>query len=165
MTLRQTALDLDADDPLASYRDEFVIPDPNLVYLDGNSLGRTPKATVARLRQVVESEWAGDLIRSWQHWLDLPRRVGDRMSAIIGSRPGEVVVHDSTTLNLYQGVHIALGLRPNRRVIMVPADEFPTDRYVVEGIAAEKGLEALSHDNMDYGGHREGRRSPAARGL
>ncbi|MGA1162223.1 MAG: kynureninase, partial [Ilumatobacteraceae bacterium] len=76
MTLRQTALDLDADDPLASYRDEFVIPDPNLVYLDGNSLGRTPKATVARLRQVVESEWAGDLIRSWQHWLDLPRRVG-----------------------------------------------------------------------------------------
>ena len=141
MTLRQTALDLDADDPLASYRDEFVIPDPNLVYLDGNSLGRTPKATVARLQQVVESEWAGDLIRSWQHWLDLPRRVGDRMSAIIGSRPGEVVVHDSTTLNLYQGVHIALGLRPNRRVIMVPADEFPTDRYVVEGIAAEKGLE------------------------
>lgn len=141
MTSRERALILDADDSLAQYRDEFVIPDPDLVYLDGNSLGRTPKATVDRLRQVVEEEWAGDLIRSWEHWLDLPRRVGDRMSAIIGSRSGEVALHDSTTLNLYQGVHIALGLRPDRRVIVVPADEFPTDRYVVEGIAAEKGLE------------------------
>ncbi len=141
MTSRQTALDLDADDPLASFRAEFVIPDPGLVYLDGNSLGRTPKSTVERLRHVIESEWAGDLIRSWEHWLDLPRRVGDQMSAIIGSRLGEVAVHDSTTLNLYQGVHIALGLRPDRRVIVVPADEFPTDRYVVEGIAADRGLE------------------------
>lgn len=141
MVTRQDALDLDTADPLASCRDEFVVPDPDLVYLDGNSLGRTPKSTVARLKQVVETEWAGDLIRSWEHWLDLPRRVGDRMSAIMGSRSGEVAVHDSTTLNLYQGVHIALGLRPDRRVIVVPADEFPTDRYVVEGIAVEKGLE------------------------
>ena len=140
MTSRETALELDAADPLASFRDAFVIPDPDLVYLDGNSLGRTPKATVDRLKTVVEQEWAGDLIHSWDHWLDLPRRVGDRMSAIIGSRPGEVALHDSTTLNLYQGVHIALGLRPDRRVIVVPADEFPTDRYVVEGIAADKGL-------------------------
>ena len=140
MISRGTALELDAADPLASFRDEFVIPDPDLVYLDGNSLGRTPRATVTRLQRVVEQEWAADLIHSWEHWLDLPRRVGDRMSAIIGSRPGEVALHDSTTLNLYQGVHIALGLRPDRRVIVVPADEFPTDRYVVEGIAAEKGL-------------------------
>jgi kynureninase len=140
MTSRETALELDAADPLASFRDEFVIPDPEVIYLDGNSLGRTPKSTVARLKQVVEQEWAADLIHSWEHWLDLPRRVGDRLGAVIGSRPGEVAVHDSTTLNLYQGVHIALGLRPDRRVIVVPADEFPTDRYVVEGIAAEKGL-------------------------
>ncbi|MDA0371821.1 MAG: aminotransferase class V-fold PLP-dependent enzyme [Actinomycetota bacterium] len=148
MLSRQVALELDAADPLASCRDEFVVPDPDLVYLDGNSLGRTPKSTVTRLKQVVETEWAGDLIRSWEHWLDLPRRVGDRMAAIIGSRPGEVALHDSTTLNLYQGVHIALGLRPDRRVIVVPTDEFPTDRYVVEGIAAEKGLEvrALTPD-------------------
>ena len=148
MLSRSVALELDAADPLASCRDEFVIPDPELVYLDGNSLGRTPRSTVARLQQVVEHEWAGELIRSWEHWLDLPRRVGDRMASIIGSRPGEVALHDSTTLNLYQGVHIALGLRPDRRVIVVPADEFPTDRYVVEGIAAEKGLEvrALTSD-------------------
>jgi kynureninase len=140
MISRETALELDAADPLAPFRDEFVIPDPEVIYLDGNSLGRTPKATVARLKQVVEQEWAADLIHSWEHWLDLPRRVGDRLGAIIGSRPGEVAVHDSTTLNLYQGVHIALGLRPDRRVIVVQADEFPTDRYVVEGIAADKGL-------------------------
>ena len=140
MISRGTALELDAADPLAAFRDEFVIPDPDLVYLDGNSLGRTPKATVARLKTVIEQEWAADLIHSWEHWLDLPRRVGDRMSAIIGSRSGEVALHDSTTLNLYQGVHIALGLRPDRRVIVVPAEEFPTDRYVVEGIAADKGL-------------------------
>ncbi len=140
MVSRDSALELDAVDPLASFRDEFVIPDPDLVYLDGNSLGRTPKATVTRMQQVIEREWATDLIHSWDHWLDLPRRVGDRMAAIIGSRPGEVALHDSTTLNLYQGVHIALGLRPDRRVVVVPADEFPTDRYVVEGIAAEKGL-------------------------
>ncbi|MEN9805458.1 MAG: hypothetical protein RIS41_2305 [Actinomycetota bacterium] len=140
MISRETALELDAADPLAPFREEFVIPDPEVIYLDGNSLGRTPKSTVTRLKQVVEQEWAADLIHSWEHWLDLPRRVGDRLGAIIGSRPGEVAVHDSTTLNLYQGVHIALGLRPDRHVVVVPADEFPTDRYVVEGIAAEKGL-------------------------
>ncbi len=140
MSSRQEAERLDQDDPLASVRAEFVIPDNDLVYLDGNSLGRTPKATVARLKQVVENEWAGNLISSWDHWLDMPRVVGNRMGAIIGSLPGEVAVHDSTTLNLYQGVHIALALRPDRKVLAVAADEFPTDRYVVEGIAHDLGL-------------------------
>ena len=140
MSSRQEAERLDQDDPLASVRAEFVIPDNDLVYLDGNSLGRTPKATVARLKQVVENEWAGNLISSWDHWLDMPRVVGNRMGAIIGSLPGEVAVHDSTTLNLYQGVHIALALRPGRKVLAVAADEFPTDRYVVEGIAHDLGL-------------------------
>ncbi|MEY4362000.1 MAG: hypothetical protein RL391_1306 [Actinomycetota bacterium] len=152
MTSRSDAQDLDARDSLASYRNEFHIPDPELIYLDGNSLGRTPKRTIERLKQVVETEWAGDLILSWDHWLDLPRRIGDRMSAIIGSRPGEVVVHDSTTLNLYQAVHIALGLRADRKVLVVAEDEFPTDRYVVEGIAADHGLSvrALAPDmNLD----------------
>lgn len=140
MLSRDDALGLDSSDPLASFRDEFLIPDPDLVYLDGNSLGRTPKRTVERLRHLVEHEWAGDLITSWRHWLDLPRRVGDRFADIIGSRPGEVVVHDSTTLDLYQAVHIGLALRPERRVLCVAGDEFPTDRYVVEGIASDRGL-------------------------
>ena len=141
MTTRERALELDRSDALASFRDEFVIPDDGVVYLDGNSLGRTPKATVARLKQLVETEWAADLITSWDHWLDLPRRVGDRMSAIIGSRPGEVAVHDNTTLNLFQGVYIALNLRPERKVVAVATDEFPTDRFIVGGIAKERGLE------------------------
>ena len=150
MTSRGQAEDLDQSDPLSGYRREFLVPDDSLIYLDGNSLGRTPKATIERIRQVVESEWAGDLIRSWDHWLDLPRTVGDRMASIIGSRPGEVAVHDNTTLNIYQGVHIGLGLNPGRRVIAVGEHEFPTDRYVVEGIAKQLGLEVRSFsDDMN----------------
>ena len=140
MTSRADAELFDQQDPLAPFRNEFLIPDESVVYLDGNSLGRTPLATVARLKQVVETEWAADLITSWEHWLDMPRKVGDRMGLIIGSKPGEVALHDNTTLNIYQGVHIALGLRPDRKVVVVAADEFPTDRFVVEGIAHDLGL-------------------------
>jgi len=138
---RDDAHRLDLADPLASFRADFLIPDDGLIYLDGNSLGRTPKATVERLKRVVETEWAADLVNSWSHWLDMPRRVGDRMGAIIGSRPGEVAVHDNTTLNIYQAVHMALGLRPDRTVVSVATDDFPTDRYVVEGIARDRGLQ------------------------
>ena len=88
MTSRADAELFDQQDPLAPFRNEFLIPDEAVVYLDGNSLGRTPLATVARLKQVVETEWAADLINSWDHWLDMPRKVGDRMSLIIGSKPG-----------------------------------------------------------------------------
>lgn len=138
---RRDAEERDRRDPLAGFRDEFIIPDPDLIYLDGNSLGRTPKATRARLDQVVNQEWAGGLIRSWEHWLDLPRRVGDQLGSAIGSHPSEVVVHDSTSVNLYQAVHIALRLRPDRRVIVVDEHEFPTDQFVVEGIAEALDLE------------------------
>ena len=133
---RATALALDAADPLAAWRDEFVIPDPNVVYLDGNSLGRTPKRTIARLQQVLEHEWADDLIRSWSHWIDKPQRVGDLLAPLIGAGTGEVVVHDSTTVNLYQLVHGAAALRPDRAVLAVDEHDFPSDRYVVDGIAS-----------------------------
>ncbi|MGA0878640.1 MAG: kynureninase [Ilumatobacteraceae bacterium] len=141
MPSRHEAQDRDARDPLAGFRDEFIIPDPDLIYLDGNSLGRAPKATRHRIDQVLNAEWAGGLISSWEHWLDLPRRVGDQLGPIIGSRPGEVVVHDSTSINLYQAVHLALRLRPDRRVIVIDDHEFPTDRFVVEGIAEALELE------------------------
>lgn len=150
MTSRDRAAELDQSDPLGSFQDEFLIPDDSLIYLDGNSLGRPPRATLDRVRHVIESEWAGDLIGSWEHWLDMPRRVGDLMQDVIGSKPGEVAVHDSTTLNLYQGVHIALGLRPDRRVIAVDDHDFPTDRYVVGGVADELGLDVRSlRDDTD----------------
>ena len=128
-------------DPLAGFRDEFIIPDDELIYLDGNSLGRTPKATCARVLHVLEHEWADGLIRSWDQWLDLPRKVGNQLGLIIGSLPGEVVVHDSTTIDLFQAIHIALQLRPDRRVVVVNAHEFPTDRFVIEGIAEQLGLD------------------------
>lgn len=136
---REDALARDAADPLARWRDEFVIPDDSLVYLDGNSLGRTPKRTVERLREVVEREWATDLIRSWSHWIDLPQRVGDRLAPLIGAGPGEVAVHDSTTVNLYQLLHGAAALRPDRPVLAVDEHDFPSDRYVVDGVAGATG--------------------------
>lgn len=161
MTLtRDDALALDEADDLAPFLDEFEplpvepvgTPDATarrpLVYLDGNSLGRPPKRTAVRLAEVLGAEWASSLIRSWDaadpapgrgRWLDLPRRVGDVLAPLIGARAGEVVVHDSTTVNLYQLVHAALALRPERRVIAVDPGDFPTDRYVVDGIAAATG--------------------------
>jgi kynureninase len=138
---RADALALDALDPLASWRDEFVVIDESLVYLDGNSLGMMPRRTAARLQRVLNDEWAGGLIRSWDDWLDMPQRVGDRLAPIIGARPGEVAVHDSTTVNLYQLVDAACALRPDRVAIAISAADFPTDRYVVDGIAKSRGLE------------------------
>jgi kynureninase len=132
---------LDASDPLAAYRDRFVAADPSLVYLDGNSLGRLPRATAERLRVVVEAEWGGELIRAWDHWIDLPTRVGDAIGGLIGARPGEVVVADSTTVNLYRLAAAALDARPGRMTVVVSAEEFPTDRYVVGGLARERDLE------------------------
>lgn len=139
MITRDDAIRRDDADPLAAWKTEFVTDDPTIVYLDGNSLGRAPKRTLDRLAAVMREEWAGGLIRSWDMWVDMPQRVGDRLAPLIGARPGEVVVHDSTTVNLYQLVHAALALRPERKVIAVDAGEFPTDRYVVDGIAATVG--------------------------
>jgi kynureninase len=141
---RARALALDAADPLAGWRDQFDLTAPglhgrDLVYLDGNSLGRTPLRTIERLDAVVRGEWARDLIRSWDHWLDLPQRVGDRLAPLIGAGAGEVAVHDSTSVNLYQLVHGALALRPDRAVIAIDAHDFPSDRYIVDGIAAATG--------------------------
>ena len=136
MIHRDDALALDHADPLAAWRDDFVIPDPELVYLDVNSLGRTPKRTVEALHRVVD-QWAGDLITSWwEHdWLNLALTVGDELAPLLGASPGEVAVHESTTVGIFQQVNVALDLTPGRRVIAIDDADFPTDRYVVEGIA------------------------------
>ena len=150
MLTRDDALALDAADPLSRWRDEFVITDPALVYLDGSSLGMMPLRTVARLEHVLHEEWANGLIRSWDDWLDLSQRVGDRLALLIGARRGEVVVHDSTTINLYQLVDAACALRPDRHVIAIDAADFPTDRYVVDGIASARGLKVRGDfDQLD----------------
>ncbi len=138
MICRDDAVALDAADELARWRACFVTPD-ELVYLDGNSLGMAPRAALDRLAGVAAGEWANGLIRSWDHWLDLPTRVGDRLAPIVGAPGGSIVVHDSTTVSLYQLVHAALARRPDRTVIAVEPTEFPTDRYVVAGIARSTG--------------------------
>ncbi|MBI4933790.1 MAG: aminotransferase class V-fold PLP-dependent enzyme [Actinobacteria bacterium] len=139
MITRDDVLALDAADPLAHFRDRFHIPDARVIYLDGNSLGMPPKRTLERLTEVYQEDWATGLIRSWDHWVDLPQRVGDALAPLIGAHPGEVVLHDNTTLNVYQLVHAAIGMRPDRTVIAISEDDFPTDRYVVDGIADALG--------------------------
>ncbi len=133
---------LDAADPLATFRSRFAIPDPGLVYLDGNSLGRPPLAALERASQVATQEWGGELIRGWGHWLDLPQRAGGAVAAaVLGAQPGTTIVTDSTTINLYRVATAALDDRPDRRAIIISRDDFPTDRYIVEGLAARRDLE------------------------
>jgi kynureninase len=138
---RTYALELDRADELAGYRDRFVLPDPDLLYLDGNSLGRLPRSTVDRLASVVGEEWGRGLIRTWPVWIEQARRVGDLVgTGLLGARPGEVVLSDSTTVNLFKLASAALDARPDRTVVLCSADEFPTDRYVLQGLCAARGL-------------------------
>ncbi len=132
----------DAVDPLAAFRDRFAPVEPGLVYLDGNSLGRPTKAAIERVSAVAET-WSTRLIRGWEEgWLELPLRVGDLLATgVLGARAGEVVVTDSTTVNLYRLASAALDARPGRRTVLIERSEFPTDRYVVEGLARERDLE------------------------
>jgi kynureninase len=139
--LLERAAELDDADPLGSWRDQFEIGDAELSYLDGNSLGMPPRRTRRRIDELLTGGWATDLIRGWDTWLDMPLQVGDQLAPLIGAAPGEVVVHDSVTVNLYQLVRAALRMRPGRPVIAVDPADFPTDRYVVAGIAAADGLE------------------------
>ena len=142
--LLNRAFELDSTDPLAHWRDRFVIDDPDLSYLDGNSLGMLPRTTVHRIHEVMNDEWGSGLIRSWRKWLELPLIVGNELAPLLGADDGEVVVHDSTSVNLHQLLHAAVRLRPERAYIAVDAHEFPTDRYAVEAIAAEYGLTVIS---------------------
>jgi kynureninase len=146
---------LDAADPLGPFRDRFVFADPSLIYLDGNSLGRLPRATLERLGTAVADEWGGELVRGWDHWLDEPRRVGDLLATgILGARAGEVIVSDSTTVNFYKLARAALAARPGRRVIVTDRANFPTDRYVLEGLAADRSLEIAWLDSDPIDGPR-----------
>ncbi|CUA97126.1 kynureninase [Thiomonas bhubaneswarensis] len=136
---------LDATDPLAKLRDQFVLPS-DVIYLDGNSLGALPRATAARVQQVLTEEWGQGLIRSWNTagWIDLPHRVGDKIARLVGAAPGELVVTDSTSINLYKVLSAALSLAridaPQRRVIVSERENFPTDLYMAQSLAAQHGM-------------------------
>jgi kynureninase len=124
----------DAADPLRDFRERFELP-PDVVYLDGNSLGALPRSTRERLAQVISAEWGMGLIRSWNDsdWIGAPRRVGDKIARLIGAQPGEVIVADSTSANLYKLIHVALAARPDRSEILSEPGNFPSDLYVIEG--------------------------------
>jgi kynureninase len=130
----------DRADPLAHFRDEFDLPE-GVIYLDGNSLGALPKATSARLDQVIRDEWGRDLIKSWNAhgWIDLALKVGDKIARLIGAQSGEVVVTDSTSINLFKLLAAGLRLRPERRVILSERDNFPTDLYMIQGLCEMLG--------------------------
>ena len=144
MTTRQDCQALDAADALHPLRNLFSIP-PGMVYLDGNSLGVMPKAAAARAAEVVTQEWGTGLIRSWNSagWFDLPQRLGNQLAPLIGAGLDEVVVTDSTSINLYKVLSAALSIvaqdTPERRVIVSERSNFPTDLYIAEGLCQARG--------------------------
>ena len=129
------ALELDAQDDLAHFRERFVVDEPDLVYLLGNSLGRLPKDTIGRLQDLVERQWGQRLIRSWnQGWVDMPARVGAKMARLVGAEPEEVIMADSTSVNLFKLARAALQARPGRTKIITDDLNFPSDLYILQGI-------------------------------
>lgn len=135
---------LDARDPLRPMRDHFVLPE-GVIYLDGNSLGVLPKTTANRVAEVITREWGQDLIRSWNSagWFHLPQRLGDKLAPLVGAAPGEVVVTDSTSVNLYKVLSAALSIAaedtPGKKTIVSERSNFPTDLYIAEGLCRERG--------------------------
>jgi len=154
MNTREDALALDAADPLAHLRQQFDIP-PGLIYLDGNSLGVMPKATPARVQQVVTQEWGVGLIGSWNSagWMELAPRIGDKIGRLIGAAPGECVAADSTSVNLFKVLSAALSVArtdaPQRMRIVSERSNFPTDLYIAEATAAERGFELVLADSPE----------------
>lgn len=157
-TTRQGCLARDAADPLRELRSLFDIPE-GTIYLDGNSLGVMPKATPQRVAQVVRDEWGRDLIKSWNTagWITLPQRVGDKIAQLVGAGPGELVVADSTSVNLFKVLTAALRITdedaPERNVIVSERSNFPTDLYIAEGLAHSQGYELVLVEPDDIAAH------------
>ena len=145
MITREACLDLDRADALAPLREHFNLP-PGVIYLDGNSLGALPHATAARMQQVVAEEWGCGLIRSWNNagWIDLPQRVGNKIAGLVGAGEDQLVVADSTSVNLFKVLSAALRIAqadaPGRKRIVSEYDNFPTDLYIAESLARDHGM-------------------------
>ena len=144
----------DAADPLAALRMRFAHPDPTLIYLDGNSLGRMPLAAAALVQESVERQWGERLIRSWNEgWFTLPERLGGKIAQLLGAQADEVIVADSTSVNLYKLATGALRARPGRTRILTDDGNFPSDLYILQGIAQEHGvkLEVIASSDSIHG--------------
>jgi kynureninase len=141
MFTRQAALDLDASDPLAKYRERFVFTDPEVCYLDGNSLGRLPKSTVESINKFLVEGWGTKIVDGWGEWIDKAETTGDLIGrAALGAATGQTLAMDTTSVNFYRLVRAAISARPGRKTIITDEANFPTDRYIMQGIAEELGL-------------------------
>ena len=150
VTDREYALELDKSDPLAHFKSQFVISDPEMCYLDGNSLGRLPKATVTAITDFMTHEWGPEVVTGWSHWVDEAQPTGDLLGeAALGAAPGQVLVCDTTSVNFYQLCLAAIHARPGRKTIITDAANFPTDRYILDGIAKQFDLNLVIINNED----------------
>ncbi|MEN9748124.1 MAG: hypothetical protein RLZZ603_816 [Actinomycetota bacterium] len=150
---RTTALAMDAADPLAKFREQFVISDPDCCYLDGNSLGRLPKATVTSVNSFLTEEWGPQLVDGWSHWIDQAQEAGDLLGRVtLGAAAGQVLVQDTTSVNFYQACMAAIKARPGRKTVIIDAANFPTDRFILQGIAEQLGLNLVTLNNDGTGG-------------
>ena len=147
-TDRQFALDLDTRDPLARFRSQFVISDANICYLDGNSLGRLPLSTIGAVSAFMKDEWGPEVVTGWGHWVDEAQPTGDLIGrTTLGAAAGQVLACDTTSVNFYQLALAAIHARPGRKTIITDAANFPTDRYILDGIAKQFGLKLVIIDN------------------
>jgi kynureninase len=152
-TDRTTAERLEADDVLAKYKSQFIITNPNLCYLDGNSLGRLPRATVTAVNELMVREWGHELVDGWSHWIDEAQPTGDLLGrATLGAAAGQVLVCDTTSVNFYQLCVAAIKARPGRKTVIIDAANFPTDRFILAGIAEQFGLNLITLNNDGTGG-------------
>ena len=152
---RATIEAMDASDPLRAMRERFVLPE-GVIYLDGNSLGAAAKSVFAEVDKAAREEWGQDLIRAWNKdgWFEMPLELGDRIGRLIGAAPGQTVVADTTSINIYKALHAAMSLRPDRSVIVAEGNSFPTDLYMAEGVASTRPgttlrLEGVDGDNIE----------------
>ena len=148
---REIALQMDRDDPLAGFRDRFVPMKDGALYLDGNSLGRQPTEAGEVVAQVL-ADWRDDMILAWRHWIRVPGRIGDAIAqSVVEANPGEVIVGDSTSVNLYKAAAAAVGAQPGRRTLLTSDDNFPTDLYALQSLAAQHSLklEVLHADPVE----------------
>ena len=152
-THRRLAEQLDAQDELASLKSEFVIKNQDLCYLDGNSLGRLPKATIEAVNKFLTDEWGTELVDGWSHWIDEAQQTGDLLGrATLGAAAGQVLVCDTTSVNFYQLCVAAIKASPGRKTIIIDSANFPTDRFVIQGIAEQFSMKLVTLDNDGSGG-------------
>jgi len=150
VTDREYAEELDKKDPLAHFKSQFVVGDPTMCYLDGNSLGRLPRATITAINDFMTKEWGPEVVTGWSHWVDEAQPTGDLLGeAALGAAAGQVLVCDTTSVNFYQLCLAAIKARPGRKTIITDAANFPTDRYILDGIAKQFGLNLVIIDNED----------------